>query len=435
MSQANFIPSPGAPDLALGALIDPVTGTVNAKIYSDPAIYQLELEKIFAKSWLLLCPENQIPKPGDYFVTYMGEDPVIVARQKDNSIVAFLNQCRHRGGALCRGESGNTKAFTCTYHGWSYDTTGKLVSIPQENMIYLHPVKKDEWSARRVPRLEVHHGLVFGNWDENAVGFRESLGDAAVYFDLNFARTDAGLEAYGGVYKWRIKANWKLMAEQFTCDSFHFMTTHLSGLSALTPPDAPPFQFVPGRSFSNVQGHGGGFLTDPGMIFGTTITTAGPEFTEFVQTVEQPQVVAKYGNELGSAYPIFANFFPSTGYLHGHRTLRSWIPRGPDEVEVWAWTLIDKDAPQDIRDSRKKITAQTFGPTGIFEQDDTANWIDVQRPLRGFMARQTTFNVQMGGSSEVEGWPGMTDIDTSEAGARNFYKRWLDMISHPVSTK
>ena len=284
------------------SLVNTEDGTLNASIYSDPEIYQLELEKIFARSWLLLCPEDQIPNIGDYFVSYMGEDPVIVSRQEDGSVAAFLNQCRHRGGAICRGESGNSKTFTCTYHGWSYNNSGELISIPMEEMHYKCPPNKKEWSAKRVPKIEIHNGLIFGCWDESAPGFRESLGEAGIYFDLNFARTKNGMESYGGVYKWRIKANWKLMAEQFASDAFHFQTTHTSGVESLSPPEAPPMQFAPGRSFSCSEGHGGGFFTDPGMIYGGTYITSGQEFTNYVMEFEQKEAIEKYVKYCGNNY-------------------------------------------------------------------------------------------------------------------------------------
>lgn len=410
------------------SLADPENGVLKAQIYSDEEIYRLELEKIFSKSWLFLCPESQIPNPGDYFVSYMGADPVIVARQQDGSVVAFLNQCRHRGGALCRGESGNTKAFTCTYHGWSYDSTGELISIPYENLIYPTAVDRKQWSAKRVPRIEIDNGLIFGCWDENVIPFRESLGESSIYFDLNFARSNKGMEALSGVYKWKIKANWKLMAEQFCSDAFHFLTTHTSAVEALVPPNSPSFEYIPGRSFSSKEGHGGGFMLDENMIKNSMYITAGQVFTDYVLDIEQPNAVEKFGETLGSAYPIYANFFPNLAYLHSNRTLRIWIPRSADEVEVWAWTMVEKDASDEIKAERNKQTARTFGPSGIFEQDDTANWIDVQRPLNGFMSQRTELNVQMGKASNVDGWPGLTDIDNSEAGSRRFYSAWLNML-------
>src|SRR3546814_2465460 len=79
------------------ALFDERAGRTDPRIYTDEDLYQIELERVFGRSWLLLGHETQIKKPGDYTTNYMGEDPVLVVRQKDGSIAVFLNQCRHRG--------------------------------------------------------------------------------------------------------------------------------------------------------------------------------------------------------------------------------------------------------------------------------------------------------------------------------------------------
>ena len=112
-------------------LVDTENGLVSRRIFVENGIYQQELERIFARCWLFLCHESQIPKPGDFFTTYMGEDPVILTRDAKGQLHAMLNMCRHRGNRVVRADDGNAKNFMCTYHGWTYSSDGgKLVSVP-----------------------------------------------------------------------------------------------------------------------------------------------------------------------------------------------------------------------------------------------------------------------------------------------------------------
>jgi phenylpropionate dioxygenase-like ring-hydroxylating dioxygenase large terminal subunit len=108
----------------LAMLVQP--DRVHRALYADPAIYDLEMERIFGRAWLVLGHDSQVPKPGDYFTTRMGREPVIVVRKDDREIAVLINRCAHRGAMVCAEARGNTERFVCPYHGWSYDRAGEL---------------------------------------------------------------------------------------------------------------------------------------------------------------------------------------------------------------------------------------------------------------------------------------------------------------------
>ena len=116
--------------LEIKSLIDPEGGLIDRRIFADREIYQVERERIFARCWLYLGHECEIPNPGDFVTAYMGEEPVILWRDLNRQMHAYLNVCRHRGNRVCRADRGNAKVFTCSYHGWTYSSEGKLAIVP-----------------------------------------------------------------------------------------------------------------------------------------------------------------------------------------------------------------------------------------------------------------------------------------------------------------
>jgi len=414
-------------DVDLDGLVDAENGLISPTIFADEQIYRLELEHVFARSWLFLGHETMIPKAGDFVQMYMAEDPVLVVRQKDGSIAAFLNQCRHRGMRICRADLGNTKAFTCAYHGWTYDLEGNLISVPREEDAYLNDIDKSKWGPLRVPRLANHKGLLFGTWDLEIPEFEEYLGDMAWYLDSWADRWDTGTEVIGGVHKWVIDCNWKFPSEQFASDIYHADFTHASATMVLAKQRGQTLSEYramrgSGRQFAAPQGHGTGFFK------GGRVPSGGLVDEIRDRTAEETR--ARLGDARATHVQGHNTIFPNFSYLHSARTMRVWHPRGPGRIEVWAWVCVPKGLTDEEKDAFRINAIRTFSPGGLVEQDDGDNLAEIQKVLRGHMARKLPLNAQMGlgNATHEDPYPGRTGHVFAEEAARSFYKRWHDLL-------
>ena len=152
----------------LSGLIDVEKGEVNRRIFSDPDIYQAEMEQIFARAWLFMAHESQIPNPGDFFLNFMGEDRVIVVRTNEGGISVLVNSCRHRGNAVCRADEGHATSFMCTYHGWTYDLNGALVGVPGFKEVYHEELDRESWGLINAAQVDSYKGFIFATMDPEA---------------------------------------------------------------------------------------------------------------------------------------------------------------------------------------------------------------------------------------------------------------------------
>lgn len=418
-----------APAVDVTNLVDTDNGLIDRVIFTDKSLYQQELRRVFAPSWLFLGHTDQFHKPGDFLTTYMGEDPVIVTMGKDKKIRAFLNSCRHRGARVCRADFGATKNFTCTYHGWSYDTSGKLVSVPN---VAGYPSTFDtaNWGLVEVAQLDTYRGLIFATWNPAAPPLPEALGDMAWYMDAMLDRDPEGTVVVGGIHKWVLDGNWKLAAEQFATDWYHVNMSHASALMVLSPTGRGPAADVvntPGRQFVGPQGHGAGFPTHPRSRFDSQPVHEYYDYDALRERLGDARVE-------GPMTTGHATVFPNFSYLPINGSIRVWHPKGPDKMEVWAWTIVDKSMPEDVREAQRLYNLRTFGPSGIFEQDDGENWSEVQSISHGFVTNTTPLNYQMGLNSEREDGvhPGNTSELYSDAAGRAFYGHWADMMNTPA---
>src|ERR1700740_1312158 len=138
--------------------VDVQHGLVSRDVFVSDEVYRLELHRIFDRTWIFLAHETELPNPGDFVTRTMGHVPVVIVRDNDGSVHAFLNSCRHRGSKVCRADSGNARHFVCPYHGWTYERSGRLVTTTFDKHL---PKGFDfsQFGLARVPRLESHKGL------------------------------------------------------------------------------------------------------------------------------------------------------------------------------------------------------------------------------------------------------------------------------------
>ena len=192
---------------ALKNLVDVERGIISREIFVSDEIYRQEQERVFARAWLFIGHESQIPKPGDFLTSCMGEESVILCRDRAGKIRVFLNSCRHRGMKVCRYDEGNTVEFQCPYHGWSYATDGALVGVPFAKDAYGAQLDRGRWGLVEVARMENYKGTIWATWDAAAPPFAEYIGGYKLYLDLLLDAWDGregGTEVIGGVHKWLI---------------------------------------------------------------------------------------------------------------------------------------------------------------------------------------------------------------------------------------
>jgi phenylpropionate dioxygenase-like ring-hydroxylating dioxygenase large terminal subunit len=215
----------------LSCLVQPAR--VHRRLYSDPAIFGLELERIFGRAWIYVGHESQIKREGDYFCTQLATKPIVVVRGAEGKIYALHNQCAHRGALVVASENGTAGEFQCCYHGWTYHLDGRLKAVP---LRHGYPADFDPdnptTSMLQVPQVASYRGFIFVNQSPSAPPLRDWLGYMRTSVDDMVDRApDGTLEVAGGVFRHIYNGNWKLYLENL-CDAAHPLFVHRSSIEA-----------------------------------------------------------------------------------------------------------------------------------------------------------------------------------------------------------
>jgi 3-phenylpropionate/trans-cinnamate dioxygenase alpha subunit len=416
------------------SVIDLEQGKLNSTIFSDPSIYQDELEKVFGQAWLQVAHDSLLPNHNDFFLSYMGEDPVIVTRDAKGEVHVFLNMCRHRGNRVVRADDGNAKNFMCTYHGWTFSNEGKLVSVPGLQEAYYGELDVENLGLVEAIS-DTYAGIIFATWAHDAPSLEAYLGDARWYLDTTFNRRDSGMVVYGP-QKWTQPVNWKTPVDNCS-DNYHTVISHYAsalisvrfgrarqdglGHKALfTSPSEHVF----------VNGHSLTFriLNDDQPFSGGRVKNDIVELTREHQKAVLPEVERRLGNFRARKIQLSNH----TTFPHGVLGFRMAHPKGPTTTEFWHFTVIEKDLPEPVRNAR--LAAGIYnGAAGMVEQDDIDNWAQVTASGLSPTGRKIQHQISMGSGHENQHhaeFPGsVSERYISENNQRHFYARWQEFMN------
>jgi 3-phenylpropionate/trans-cinnamate dioxygenase alpha subunit len=421
-------------------LVDPERGVVQRSVYVDRDVYDLEMQRVFGHSWLFVAHVSQLPEPGDYLTTFMGEDPVIVVRGADGVIRAFLNACRHRGMRVCRADEGNTSFFRCPYHSWTYSTNGNLRGVPKFRQAYEGTLDKSQWGLHPVAQLDEYRGFVFATWDAQAPPLKDYLGDFAFYLDLVFGRDPAGVELVSGAHKWTIDSNWKHPVENFACDMYHVEFAHQrpAELGLMGDMSDTGFELSAGMGYVGHDLSRPVTAEDDGEDSVHGYWTMPNAYTEVLKE-QRRRIAAEHGEMAARMVPMgHGNVFPSFSFLDLEqlRLVRVQHPLGPDKVMVYQWCAIDASVPDDVKEALRRQYELTFGPAGLLEQDDGENWRECQNGMAGPVGRTLNTNMMLGLGQDTTmadmlgaDLPGQGGNIWSEANQRQFYRHWTAFMT------
>lgn len=417
-------------------LVDSRTWEVDRKIFIDPDIYSEEQEKIFAKAWLYVGHESQLPNPGDFILSRMGEESVIVVRGRDDKVRVLLNSCRHRGMKVCRYDEGNTSKFYCPYHAWTYDLEGGLVNVQLYDELYDPPFDKSEWGLIPVAKIAILHGLIYATWDPDAPSFEEYLGTAYKTIDRAFRPMDGGdggIEMLGGIQKWVINSNWKIVIENAAGDSLHQPSHASVDIAGIAPSkDGRGRKDYLGKFVLSANPDGGH----------AAIYNLWPMDEERADYQSEPIVaewfkekwrkrIENMGDEAG-VWPRLGCIFPNMGYLcQQPRTILVAHPAGPEKAELWRTYFVDRDAPPEVRAWLRRYYISYSGPGGMTEQDDMENWQYATLSCKGSVSQRYPFHYKagLGMESRHPDVPGQyKEGRGSEQNARSLMSKWAEFM-------
>jgi phenylpropionate dioxygenase-like ring-hydroxylating dioxygenase large terminal subunit len=426
---------------AIRSLVEP--DRVHRRLYVDPGLFDLEMERIFTRAWIYVGHDSQVKRPGDYIATTIGRQPVVMSRHTDGRIYVLYNRCGHRGAKVVGDREGSVKFFRCCYHGWTFKTDGSLHAVPQKAGYEGTGFDPGDprYGMMRAPRVENYQGFVFASLAAEGPDLAEYLGDARSSIDDMVDRAPEGaLEVVGGCFRVVFRANWKIFLENLN-DTMHPMVVHESSVDAgrlwaerNLPAGAPdPLQIKVTRNNGfpydfweklTLRAHPNGH-SFMGGIFPPRRTD--PVYLEYLAAMERA-----YGKERAEQILSVDRhntiFYPNVSFQSGYQQVRVIRPLAVDRTQMDVYAFRLKGAPDEFYKNTLIYSNVVNSPSSIVMPDDHEAYNRVQEGLTAQASDWVSLHRDAGRDRQDNGeWT--SAIGTSELPMRNQYRVWVDYMA------
>lgn len=403
------------------AAVWPASGfsRIPSPVYTDPDIYDRELERIFyGRHWSYVGLEAEVPEPGNFKRTAIGERSVIMIRNRQGEINVLENRCAHRAMRFCQEKFGKVKTLVCPYHQWNYNYDGKLLGVPFQRGVKGNGGMPEDFRLEDhgLTRLKVarRNGVVFASFDAQVEPFEDYVGPAVLaYFDRTFDGRKLVVQGYS---RQRIPGNWKLMMENIK-DPYHPGLLHTWFVTfGLWRADNQSQLIMDERGRHACMISKRSEVVDPEVTRGVTsfrqnMALGDPSLLDIVQEEwwNGPTV-------------CMTTIFPSVILQQQVNSLstRQIIPAGPDMFD-FVWTHFGFEDDSEEMTARRMHQANLFGPGGLVSADDGEV---IEFSQQGFEQDQAfTTMCELGGTA-IEN----TDHMVTETLIRGMYRYWREVM-------
>ncbi len=416
---------------------------VHKRVYIDPEVFELEMDRIWGQAWIFIGHESQIPNAGDYFTTNINHKvPVVMVRDKNAAVHVLHNRCGHKGAKIVESRTGNARgAFRCAYHGWTYQHDGQVIKIPNEtgydNTGF--DLKDSCNNMQKVAQSASYRGFVFATLSDDAPDLETWMGGAKDCFDNLCDRSPEGeVEVAGGVLRYEHDCNWKYIIENLN-DTMHPMVVHQSVVQAAQdyidtlPPEAAkqkseaeiilPF----GGSYENMEhmgitGFKFGHHYDGGKTSIHADYSVDPEY--------HARMVAAYGEERTREIYSFNThntlYYPSLTIKTAVQNIRVVRPVAVDKFIVETWSFRLKGAPDSMLQRTLLYSRLINSVASMVGPDDLECYRRVQQGLESDATQWVEMHRQFGRDEDLG--DRIRGGGTSDLDMRTEYAAWRDYM-------